>query len=107
MLLSVHTKIRADFMTSCQTVAAELVFAISKFADLPAMSNQNRAITYRKLGQFVSKLGEHLATPQVVGIFGAPDVAMAASAAACVIHGCPFVHLDLTMPQIVLHNIVS
>jgi len=94
-------------MTSAQTVAAELVRAISEFADLPAMSNQNGSITYRRLGQFASQLGGHLGAQQVVGIFGAPGVAMAASATACVIHGRPFVHLDPVMPQMVLHNIIS
>lgn len=94
-------------MTSSPTVAEELVRAISAFADLPAMSNQDRTISYRKLGQFVSKLGAHLATPQVVGIFGSPGVAMGASCVACVIEGRPFVHLDPAMPQMVLHNIVS
>lgn len=94
-------------MTSPQTVAAELVRAISEFADLPAMSDQDRTITYRRLGQYVSKLGAYLATPQVVGIFGSPGVAMGASAVACVINGRPFVHLDPAMPQMVLHNIVS
>lgn len=94
-------------MTSHQTVAADLVSAISEFADLPAMSNQENTIDYRRLGQFVSELGAYFETPQVVGIFGAPGVAMAASATACVINGRPFVHLDPAMPQMVLHNIVS
>lgn len=94
-------------MTPTQTVAADLVHALSEFADLPAMSDQARTITYDRLGQFAAKLGNHLETPQVVGIFGSPGVAMAASAVACVIHGRPFVHLDPAMPQMVLHNIVS
>jgi acyl-coenzyme A synthetase/AMP-(fatty) acid ligase/nucleoside-diphosphate-sugar epimerase/acyl carrier protein len=94
-------------MTSPQTIAAEIVRAISEFADLPAMSDQDSTITYRRLGQYVSKLGAYLATPQVVGIFGSPGVAMGASAVACMINGRPFVHLDPAMPQMVLHNIVS
>ncbi len=94
-------------MTSTQTLAADLVRALSEFANLPAMSDQARTITYDRLGQFVAKLGSHLETPQVVGVFGSPGVAMAASAVACVIHGRPFVHLDPAMPQMVLHNIVS
>ena len=94
-------------MTSPQTVAAEIVRAISEFADLPAMSGQGRTITYRRLGQYVSKLGAYMTTQQVVGIFGSPGVAMGASAVACVINGRPFVHLDPAMPQMVLHNIVS
>jgi len=94
-------------MTSPKTVAAELVTAISEFADLPAMSDQERTVTYRRLGQFASQLRARLAAPQVVGVFGSPSVAMAASATACVINGRPFVHLDPAMPQMVLHNIVS
>lgn len=90
-----------------QTVAADLVFAISAFSDLPAMSDTNRTLTYDKLGQFVATLGRRLQDPQVVGIFGAPGVAMAASTVACVIYGRPFVHLDPAMPQMVLHNILS
>jgi acyl-coenzyme A synthetase/AMP-(fatty) acid ligase/nucleoside-diphosphate-sugar epimerase/acyl carrier protein len=107
MLLSKHTKTEAYLMTSSQTVSAELVRAISDFADQPAMSNQEGTITYRRLGQFVAKLGEQLAASQVIGIFGSPGVAMAASAVASTIHGCAFVHLDPAMPQMVLHNIVS
>ena len=94
-------------MTSPQTVAAELVGAISEFPDLPAMSDISGSITYNRLGQFAATLGVCLATTQVVGIFGSPSVAMAAGAVACVIHGRPFVHLDPAMPQMVLHNIVS
>ena len=94
-------------MTSIPTVAAELVSAISKFADQPAMSDYARTIAYRRLGQFVSELAGSLAKPQVVGIFGSPGVTMGASCVACVIYGCPFVHLDPAMPQMVLHNIVS
>lgn len=94
-------------MTSSRTVASELVEAIAEFSHLPAMSDHGRNITYERLGQFASALGGHLNEPQVVGIFGSPGVAMAASAVACVISGRPFVHLDPAMPQMVLHNIVS
>jgi acyl-coenzyme A synthetase/AMP-(fatty) acid ligase/nucleoside-diphosphate-sugar epimerase/acyl carrier protein len=94
-------------MISSQTVAADLVRAIAVFADTPSMSDQSRTITYGRLSQFVKSLGGHLDTPQVVGIFGSPGVAMAASAVACVINGRPFVHLDSAMPQMVLHNIIS
>lgn len=94
-------------MTSSQTVASELVQAITEFPHLPAMSDNAGTITYGRLGQFVSSLDKHLNTAQVVGIFGSPGVAMAASAVACVISGRPFVHLDPAMPQMVLHNIVS
>lgn len=94
-------------MTSPHTVAAELVRAIVDFADAPAMSDQSNTITYGKLGQVAKGIGNHLASPQVVGIFGSPSIAMAASAVACVIKGRPFVHLDPAMPQMVLHNIIS
>jgi len=94
-------------MTPSKTVAAELVLAISEFSDLPAMSDQVATITYKRLGQFVAVLSKRFETPQVIGIFGSPCVAMAASAVACVINGRPFVHLDPAMPQMVLHNIVS
>jgi acyl-coenzyme A synthetase/AMP-(fatty) acid ligase/nucleoside-diphosphate-sugar epimerase/acyl carrier protein len=94
-------------MTSDQTVATDLVSSISEFAELPAMSDQGRTITYGRLGQFVANLREHLEIAQVVGIFGSPGIAMAASAVACVINGRPFVHLDPAMPQMVLHNIIS
>jgi non-ribosomal peptide synthetase component F len=71
------------------------------------MSDNAGMITYDRLGQFVSSLGSFLKPPQVVGIFGSPGVAMAASAVASTIHGRAFVHLDPAMPQMVLHNIVS
>jgi acyl-coenzyme A synthetase/AMP-(fatty) acid ligase/nucleoside-diphosphate-sugar epimerase/acyl carrier protein len=94
-------------MIPTHTVAADLVCAIVDFAETPAISDQDRTITYGRLGQFVASLGAHLVSPQVVGIFGSPGVAMAASAVACVINGRPFVHLDPAMPQMVLHNIIS
>lgn len=94
-------------MTTPQAVAADLVRAIAEFTDAPAMSDQGRTLSYSRLGQFAADLGPHLSTPQVVGIFGSPGVAMAASAVGCVIHGRPFVHLDPAMPQMVLHNIIS
>ena len=94
-------------MTSTPTVAADLVRAIAKFGDAPAMSDQNCTITYNRLGQFVKSLDPHLNIPQVVGIFGSPGIAMGASAVACVVNGRPFVHLDPAMPQMVLHNIIS
>ena len=94
-------------MTSTQTVAADLVRAIEKFSDAAAMSDQSHEISYKRLGQFVSSLNNHLKKPQVIGIFGSPGIAMAASAVACVINGRPFVHLDPAMPQMVLHNIIS
>lgn len=94
-------------MTSTQTVAGDLVRAIETFSDAPAMSDRDQTITYARLGQFVDTLGRDLKAPQVVGIFGSPGIAMAASAVACVITGRPFVHLDPAMPQMVLHNIIS
>lgn len=94
-------------MTSTQTVAADLVSAISAYTDLHAMSDNANTVTYGRLGQFVATLGKRLEAPQTVGIFGSPGIAMAASAVACVIRGRPFVHLDPAMPQMVLHNILS
>ncbi|MGB5864964.1 MAG: AMP-binding protein [Sulfitobacter sp.] len=94
-------------MTSSDTVAGDLVRAVEKFSDTPAMSDKDFTITYDRLGQFVKSLGGHLTTSQVVGIFGSPGIAMAASAVACVVNGRPFVHLDSAMPQMVLHNIIS
>ncbi|WP_138934432.1 AMP-binding protein [Roseovarius arcticus] len=92
---------------SPQTVPADLVRAIADHPQRTAMADQDRAITYSRLGQFVADFGRHVDTSQVVGIFGSPGVAMAAGAVACVIHGRPFVHLDPAMPQMVLHNIIS
>lgn len=94
-------------MTSSQTVADDLVRAIEAFNDAPALSDHSRTISYGRLGAFVQDIGQHLKTPQIVGIFGSPGVAMAAGAVACVIRGRPFVHLDPAMPQMVLHNIIS
>lgn len=94
-------------MTQSQTVAGDLVRAIAEFSDAPALSDKSRTITYNRLAAFVQDLGPYLETPQIVGIFGSPGVAMAASAVACVIRGRPFVHLDPAMPQMVLHNIIS
>ncbi|PRY79622.1 acyl-CoA synthetase (AMP-forming)/AMP-acid ligase II [Yoonia maritima] len=74
---------------------------------MPALSDQNRTISYGRLGAFAQDIGPYLKKPQIVGIFGSPGVAMAASAVACVIMGRPFVHLDPVMPQMVLHNIIS
>ena len=94
-------------MSHPQTVAAELVHAISQNADRRAMADDRGEMSYARLGRFVGRLGPELREARVVGIFGAPGIALAASAVACVIHGRPFVHLDPAMPQMVLHNIIS
>ena len=89
------------------TVSAELVVAMEIFSDNLALSDSNRQLSYAQLGQFVSILKKDLTAHEIIGIFGAPGLAMGASAIACVIHGRPFVHLDPAMPQMVLHNILS
>ncbi|SMR81484.1 Acyl-CoA synthetase (AMP-forming)/AMP-acid ligase II [Aliiroseovarius halocynthiae] len=94
-------------MTLSRTIAEELVRSIHKFSDRCALSDTQRQISYARLGQYVSDLNLRLHGHQVIGIFGAPGLAMSASAVACVIHGRPFVHLDPAMPQMVLHNILS
>ncbi|RJE79830.1 AMP-binding protein [Paracoccus sp. JM45] len=88
-------------------VATQLVRAISDHQNLLAMTDEQIRLSYGQLGSFVEQAGPALRDTQVVGIFGAPGVAMGASAVACVIHGRPFVHLDPAMPQMVLHNILS
>lgn len=98
---------KADAMISHSTVAAELVRAISTHEGLCAMADDSTRLTYGQLGSFTETLAPALKEVEVVGIFGAPGVAMAAACAACVIHGKPFVHLDPAMPQMVLHNIIS
>lgn len=97
----------SDAIPSSQTVAANLARAISDHAERTAMADQGRVITYKRLGQYVADIGQFVETSQVVGIYGSPGIAMAASAVACVIRGRPFVHLDPAMPQMVLHNIIS
>ena len=62
-------------MTDHQTVAAELVQAISEFPDLTAMADRDRSITYRKLGQFAATLGRSIDDAPAVGIFGVPGIA--------------------------------
>ncbi|MQY43608.1 AMP-binding protein [Epibacterium sp. SM1969] len=89
------------------TVASELVLAIESHANRLALSDAHRQLSYAQLGQFVMALDAPMRAHEVVGIFGAPGLAMGASAIACVIHGRPFVHLDPAMPQMVLHNILS
>ncbi|PSK85812.1 acyl-CoA synthetase (AMP-forming)/AMP-acid ligase II [Limimaricola soesokkakensis] len=92
-------------MTLPQTVGAALVRAIAAHASRPAMADEAGGLSYGQLGSFVERSAPYLEDAPAVGIFGAPGLAMAASATACVIHGRPFVHLDPAMPQAVLHNI--
>lgn len=94
-------------MSRCPTVAADLVQAVTDNESRSAMAAEGIGLSYGELGSFAERVAPHLRRAQVVGIFGAPSVAMAASAVACVIHGRPFVHLDPAMPQMVLHNIVA
>ncbi len=94
-------------MSHAPTVAAQLVRAIAEHETRPAMADQSRSLSYGQLGSFVERAEPHLRGAPAVGIFGAPGLAMGASALACVIHGRPFVHLDPAMPQMVLHNILS
>ena len=89
------------------TVSADLVLAIETFSDHLALADSHRQLSYAQLGHYVSALKDDLDAHEVIGIFGAPGLAMGASAIACVIHGRPFVHLDPAMPQMVLHNILS
>jgi acyl-coenzyme A synthetase/AMP-(fatty) acid ligase/nucleoside-diphosphate-sugar epimerase/acyl carrier protein len=90
-----------------RNVATQLVSAISEHQMLLAMTDGQIRLSYGQMGSFVENVAPYLRDVQVVGIFGAPGVAMGASAVACVIHGRPFVHLDPAMPQMVLHNILS
>ncbi len=95
-------------MPDLHSVPSQLVRAIAEHEDRPAMaSGSGQRLTYGQIGSFAERMAPHLRTSGVVGIFGAPGVAMAASAVACVVHGGPFVHLDPAMPQMVLHNIIS
>ncbi len=94
-------------MTFSKTVAAELVLAIEAYSNRPALSDNQRQLSYASLGQYVSALKIPLTAHDVVAIYGAPGLVMGASAIACVIHGRPFVHLDPAMPQMVVHNILS
>ena len=95
-------------MPNLQTVPVQLVRAIGNHESLPAMaSGGGKHLSYGHLGSFAECMAPHLREAPVVGIFGVPGMAMAASATSCVIHGVPFVHLDPAMPQTVLHNIVA
>lgn len=99
---------KSDGMPDLQTVPAELVRAIVDHENRPAMaSDAGHRLSYGQLGSFAERMAPSLREARVVGIFGAPGIAMAASALACVVHGKPFVHLDPAMPQMVLHNIIS
>jgi|GEM_PF-1355380 len=104
--MSAVTLQESHFMPA-HNVATRLVDAISTYHSLLAMTDAQVSISYGQLGSFVEKAGHRLRDTPVVGIFGAPGVAMGACAVACVIHGKPFVHLDPAMPQMVLHNILS
>ncbi|SDF02072.1 AMP-binding protein [Limimaricola pyoseonensis] len=94
-------------MPPAPSVAAELVRAIARHDARPAMADEARRLSYGQLGRFAARLAPDLAGAGAVGVFGAPGLAMAASATACVIHGRPFVHLDPAMPQSVLEGIVT
>lgn len=94
-------------MPQPQTVGAELAAAIATHADRTAMQDGRQALTYRQLGAVIGALGRRMDGHAVIGIFGAPGLAMAASAVACVVRGHPFVHLDPAMPQMVLHNVAA
>ena len=94
-------------MPNQQTVASQIAEAIAEYEELCAVADEHVRITYGQLGSFIEQLEPAIRETQVVGVFGAPSIAMAASSVACVVHGKPFVHLDPAMPQMVLHNIVS
>lgn len=94
-------------MVMSKTIANEIVCSVMNFPDRLALADGNRQISYSRLGQYVSQLGPFFESHKVIGVYGVPSLAMAASALACVIYGRPFVHLDPAMPQMVLHNILS
>ena len=61
----------ANFMTSPQTLAADVVCAIFEFSTLPALSDKAYAITYGRLGQFAWTLrkGAGLWFPDASALF--------------------------------------
>ncbi|WOI57466.1 AMP-binding protein [Palleronia sp. LCG004] len=99
---------KATAMLEHRSVPMQLVRAIGTHERSLAMAGgDGRSLSYGQLGSFVEHIAPHLRGVQVVGILGAPGIAMAASATGCVIRGTPFVHLDTAMPQAVLRNIVA
>ena len=99
---------KAIAMHDPRTVPEQLVRAIAEHEARPAMSSETEpCLTYGELGSYVERIRPRFRDAETVGIFGAPGIAMAAAACACVIDGRPFVHLDPAMPRMVLHNIIA
>ncbi|MTH78007.1 AMP-binding protein [Paracoccus aestuariivivens] len=89
------------------SVSAELADALATYRDRIALRDRQLRLSYGELAAFVTACQTVLAPHQAVAVYGAPGALFGATATACVIAGCPFVHLDPAMPNAVLANIVA
>lgn len=87
------------------SIASDLIHATQIHSSLIAFSDQDLTITYGELHGFAAWLQPRLESRKPVAVYGRP-CAVFGAAAASVMLGRPFVHLDPAMPPAVLHNIV-
>ncbi len=93
--------------STTSNVAAQLAQAFTQFQRSTAIKDDDIAFTYGQLSSCVEIMSPHLLNRTKVAIFGAPSGYFAAVSIAAVVLGNPFVHLDPSMPQSVLHNIIA
>ncbi|RJL02833.1 NAD-dependent epimerase/dehydratase family protein [Paracoccus aestuarii] len=89
------------------SLPAELVQAMARHADRPAMRDRARHLSYGQLARAVAAMGAGLGDAAAVGIYGVPGVPLGAAVVAATVAGRPFVHLDPAMPDQVLGNILD
>ncbi len=92
---------------STETIPAEIAAALEAHRDNVALRGPNHSLTYADLAGFVTACRPIMATGRPVAVYGTPSALFGAACTACVVNGCPFVHLDPAMPNSVLANIVA
>lgn len=82
--------------------------ALREHAPRLALTDHSLSLTYGQLAALTARLQPHMPTDSTpVAVFGKPSALFGAAAAACVVSGRPFVHLDPAMPREVLSNILE
>ncbi|QXT38158.1 AMP-binding protein [Gymnodinialimonas ceratoperidinii] len=94
-------------MSARSNVPAQLTQALHEHAPRLALTDHALSLTYGQLAALTVRLQPHMPTDAPVAVFGKPSTLFGAAAAACVISGRPFVHLDPAMPREVLRNILE
>lgn len=94
-------------LTNFSAIPSQIARALTDHSDQPAMADSHATLRYGQLAVVIDRLQPLLPRHAPVAVFGKPSLAFGAAVTACVVSGCPFVHLDPAMPLDVLSNILE